>query len=231
MVDIESPKQFSRGDVDYARQTSENFGEAPIVPDDEGPPVRIISGAQLPQRLNSAWIQPVIPRNDVSTTETHGSIGQLNDPPQGPQNQIAGMGSAETVETLPADSWSESGLTDEYEDSRANPFRLRDVHHAAAAQTIMDEFLRVHHPKLPIGSVIPPATEQLGVASGNPVSPPNPLPGSAVEDEVISDLHHKGGPLSSADAPVQDLANAIGVWSAFSEASTSRSQTNGSEEP
>ncbi|KAG8914399.1 hypothetical protein FRC00_013952, partial [Tulasnella sp. 408] len=121
MVDIESPKRLPERDVNHGAQipAQQTVGEGPIVPDDEGPP-------------------PSSARLDASITR--------NNDVRDPNNPTSNIESAETaVENVPSntadDSWSDSDFTEEYEEARANPYRLRDVLHAAAAQDIMDQLL------------------------------------------------------------------------------------------
>ncbi|KAG8904378.1 hypothetical protein FRC01_008744, partial [Tulasnella sp. 417] len=78
MVDVESPPSLQRRDVspDNHISAAETFGEAPIVPDDEGPP-------------------PFIPNFDVSTT----GANHMDSHPDNPEDRISGIGSTETEET------------------------------------------------------------------------------------------------------------------------------------
>ncbi|KAG9045571.1 hypothetical protein FS837_006084 [Tulasnella sp. UAMH 9824] len=252
MLDVESPQRLPERDMNHRAQipSEGTFGEGPIVPDDEGPP-------------------PSSSGLETTTTGYNGDIPDSNITSQSPQNSTSGIGPAESAvenatANIPGDSWSESDLTEEYEESRANPFRLRDALHAAAAQDIMDELLprssrpspkpsRDATPSIEANAG-PAPTEDVDPLQRTPVqsrtsTPTNPPTGSAVVHQVIpgtsvppeqpilpgssslnetsphgNEEHHgEGSSLPDADAQIQDLVAAFGVWSLFYESATSTS--------
>ncbi|KAG8933459.1 hypothetical protein FRC01_009127 [Tulasnella sp. 417] len=231
MVDVESPPSLQRRDVspDNYISAGETFGEGPIVPDDEGP-------------------TPFIPNFDVSTTGTNHIDPNPDIPPQNPEDQISDTGPTETEDTKVNTTGNSSNHAAAAQhimgEQLARPLCLssRPSNHSNPSIQTTPPAAPIEQPgpvpENPVqpGTSTPPhppaeATDVDQAILGTLLSPNSADPagssGSNKNSDPVGEAHHHGDTsLSNADAPVQELASAFGVWTVFYDTAPSPSQTN-----